>query len=64
MNIGNPPSWKKEKAMYTLRQTNRMTISVTDDEILDVKAIIDKSGIGCEPASAACWITKISVSGD
>ncbi|WP_285767005.1 threonine synthase [Peribacillus sp. SI8-4] len=51
MNIGNPPSWKK--AMLSLRQTNGKTISVTDDEILDAKAIIDKSGIGCEPASAA-----------
>ncbi|MFD9625746.1 threonine synthase [Peribacillus muralis] len=51
MNIGNPPSWKK--AMHIIRQTNGITISVTDDEILDAKAIIDKSGIGCEPASAA-----------
>ena len=30
-----------------------MIVSVTDDEIPDAKAIIDKSGIGCEPASAA-----------
>jgi threonine synthase len=26
---------------------------VTDAEILDAKAVIDASGIGCEPASAA-----------
>jgi len=26
---------------------------VTDDEILAAKSVIDRSGIGCEPASAA-----------
>ena len=26
---------------------------MTDDEIMDAKAIIDRVGIGCEPASAA-----------
>ena len=51
LNIGNPPSWKK--ALHTLFQTQGVTISVTDEEILDAKAMIDKSGIGCEPASAA-----------
>ncbi|TKH07526.1 threonine synthase [Peribacillus simplex] len=51
LNIGNPPSWKK--ALKTLTQTKGVTISVTDEEILDAKAVIDKSGIGCEPASAA-----------
>ncbi len=51
LNIGNPPSWKK--ALQTLFQTQGVTISVTDEEILDAKAMIDKSGIGCEPASAA-----------
>lgn len=51
LNIGNPPSWKK--ALKTLIQTKGVTISVTDEEILDSKAVIDKSGIGCEPASAA-----------
>lgn len=51
LNIGNPPSWKK--ALHTLIETRGITISVTDEEILDAKAIIDRSGIGCEPASAA-----------
>ncbi|MGW9129248.1 pyridoxal-phosphate dependent enzyme, partial [Paenibacillus chitinolyticus] len=50
-NIGNPPSWKK--ALRTLEETNGVTCSVTDQEILDAKAWVDKSGIGCEPASAA-----------
>lgn len=30
-----------------------MTVAVTDEEILNAKAVIDQSGIGCEPASAA-----------
>jgi threonine synthase len=30
-----------------------VTCSVTDQDILDAKAWVDKSGIGCEPASAA-----------
>ena len=51
LNIGNPPSWKK--ALNMLDQTKGVTISVTDEEILDAKAVIDKSGIGCEPAPAA-----------
>ncbi|NOU97994.1 threonine synthase [Paenibacillus sp. LMG 31456] len=52
MNIGNPPSWKKA-LHYTVRQTNGVTASVTDEEIMNAKAVIDQSGIGCEPASAA-----------
>ncbi|MBJ6363217.1 threonine synthase [Paenibacillus sp. GCM10012307] len=51
LNIGNPPSWKK--ARNTLNATNGITVSVTDDEILNAKAVIDQSGIGCEPASAS-----------
>jgi threonine synthase len=51
LNIGDPPSWKK--ALRTLKETNGITVSVTDEEILNAKAIIDQSGIGCEPASAS-----------
>jgi len=51
LNIGNPPSWKKAK--HALKETNGITASVSDIEILNAKAIIDRSGIGCEPASAA-----------
>src|SRR5205823_2991880 len=29
------------------------SIAVTDDEILEAKAVVDRAGIGCEPASAA-----------
>jgi threonine synthase len=51
LNIGNPPSWKK--ARDTLSRTEGITCSVTDEEIMEAKALIDRSGIGCEPASAA-----------
>ncbi|UQZ82871.1 Threonine synthase [Paenibacillus konkukensis] len=52
LNIGNPPSWKKA-LRYTIRPTGGVTVSVSDREIMDAKAVIDRSGIGCEPASAA-----------
>ena len=51
INIGDPVS--KEKALKSIKETNGLVISVSDQEILDAKAIIDGSGIGCEPASAA-----------
>jgi threonine synthase len=51
MNIGNPPSWRKAQKM--LVDTKGVTVSVTDEEILAAKAALDRSGIGCEPASAA-----------
>ncbi|PUA35619.1 threonine synthase [Paenibacillus elgii] len=51
LNIGNPPSWKK--AADVLRATRGVTVSVTDEEIMEAKAVIDRAGIGCEPASAA-----------
>ncbi|MVO99848.1 threonine synthase [Paenibacillus lutrae] len=51
LNIGDPPSWRK--AQRTLQETNGVAVSVTDEEILNAKAVVDASGIGCEPASAA-----------
>ncbi|MCG0050764.1 hypothetical protein [Priestia aryabhattai] len=51
LNIENPPSWKK--VQHALKETNGITVSVSEIEIMNAKAIIDKSGIGCEPASAA-----------
>jgi threonine synthase len=51
LNIGNPPSWRK--ALWTLTLTQGTTVSVSDPEIMEAKAYIDRSGIGCEPASAA-----------
>ncbi|MWV46402.1 threonine synthase [Paenibacillus sp. HJL G12] len=51
LNIGNPPSWKI--ARRVLRQCQGITCSVNDEEIMVSKKMIDQSGIGCEPASAA-----------
>jgi threonine synthase len=51
IKIGNPVNYKK--AVRSILWTNGWVESVTDQEILDAKAMIDRSGIGCEPASAA-----------
>ena len=51
IKIGNPVSWKK--AMKAIKYTKGLVEEVTDQEIMDAKAMIDASGIGCEPASAA-----------
>src|SRR5690606_4541856 len=36
-----------------IRGTNGCVISCSDEEILAAKAVIDRAGVGCEPASAA-----------
>ncbi len=51
INIGNPVSFQRAKAVISA--TNGLVAQITDDEILRAKAIIDRAGIGCEPASAA-----------
>lgn len=51
IRIGNPVSY--ERAIRTLKWTDGLVASVTDDEIMDAKAMVDRAGIGCEPASAA-----------
>ncbi len=51
IRIGDPASW--DRAVRAIRETNGVVTSVTDEEILDAKAVIDASGVGCEPASAA-----------
>jgi threonine synthase len=50
IKIGNPVNYPK--AVRTIRWTNGVVESVSDQEIMDAKALIDASGIGCEPASA------------
>lgn len=52
LNIGDPPNWPKAMK-YAIRGTGGTSVSVTDEQILDAKWRIDRSGIGCEPASAA-----------
>lgn len=51
IRIGDPVSLSR--ARRTVEQTNGVVEAVTDAEILDAKAMIDRAGIGCEPASAA-----------
>jgi threonine synthase len=50
VQIGNPVSF--DRAVEAIRSTNGTVTSVTDDEILEAKSVIDAAGIGCEPASA------------
>ena len=51
IKIGDPAS--VERARRSIEQTSGWVTSVTDAEIMDAKAWIDRIGIGCEPASAA-----------
>lgn len=51
IKIGNPASYRK--AQRTIQLTDGVVECVTDQEILDAKAMVDAAGIGCEPASAA-----------
>ena len=51
IRIGNPVSY--ERAIRTLKWPDGQVTTVTDQEIMDAKALVDSSGIGCEPASAA-----------
>jgi threonine synthase len=51
IKIGNPASFYK--ARRTLEWTGGIVEIVSDQEIIDAKAMVDASGIGCEPASAA-----------
>ena len=51
IRIGHPPSWRK--AARALRDCAGVTCAVSDEEIMDAKRVIDRSGIGCEPAAAA-----------
>jgi threonine synthase len=51
IRIGDPVSWPK--AWSVLKATNGLVERVSEQEIADAKAIIGRSGIGCEPASAA-----------
>ena len=50
IKIGNPASY--DRAVVAIRETNGVVLSVPDTELLEAKAAIDASGVGCEPASA------------
>lgn len=49
VKIGNPVSYPK--AVRSIKWTNGVVEMVSDEEIMDAKALIDATGIGCEPAS-------------
>ena len=51
IRIGDPASY--DRAVASIRETDGVVAEVTDAEILEAKAVVDRAGIGCEPASAA-----------
>jgi len=51
IKIGDPVNYTK--AVRSLKWTNGIVESVTDEEILEAKANVDAAGIGAEPASCA-----------
>lgn len=51
IKIGDPVSWPK--AFREIQLFDGVVERVTEQEIADAKAVIGRSGIGCEPASAA-----------
>lgn len=63
IKIGDPVSWPK--ALREVTSTGGVVERVTEQEIADAKAVIGRSGIGCEPASAAtlAGIRKLTSSG-
>ena len=50
IKIGNPVNL--DKAIRALEWTSGVVEEVSDQQIMDAKAVIDGVGIGCEPASA------------
>src|SRR5581483_12415563 len=63
IKIGDPVSWPK--ALHEVTTTAGVVERVSEQEIADAKAVIGKSGIGCEPASAAtlAGIRKLTAAG-
>lgn len=49
--IGDPAS--HDRAVRAVRENDGVVLAVSDEEILEAKRVIDASGVGCEPASAA-----------
>jgi threonine synthase len=50
IKIGDPASY--DRAVQAITETNGVVLAVDDAELLEAKAAIDASGVGCEPASA------------
>jgi len=51
IRIGDPVSWKK--SLRGIEQTRGTVTQVSDQAIMDAKAVVDAAGIGAEPASCA-----------
>ena len=51
IKIGNPVSYTR--ARRVIEESDGIVEEVSDEEILAAKTVIDRSGLGCEPASAA-----------
>ncbi|MFL5653708.1 MAG: threonine synthase [Ktedonobacteraceae bacterium] len=51
IKIGNPVSYTR--ARRVIEESDGIVEDVTDEEILAAKTVIDRAGLGCEPASAA-----------
>lgn len=51
IRIGDPASW--DRARGAIGDTGGVVAAVSDAAILEAKAVIDRAGVGCEPASAA-----------
>ncbi len=51
IKIGDPVNFSK--AVRALGWTNGVVTDVTDQEIMDAKAVLDSDGVGAEPASCA-----------
>lgn len=51
IKIGNPVSWRKGRK--AIESTRGVVEQVSEQEIMYAKGIVDRCGIGCEPASAA-----------
>ncbi len=49
--IGDPAS--HDRAVRAVRENDGVVLAVSDEDILAAKRVIDASGVGCEPASAA-----------
>jgi threonine synthase len=63
IKIGDPVSWPK--ALKEVSESHGAVEKVSEQEIADAKAVIGRSGIGCEPASAAtlAGIRKLTAAG-
>jgi len=63
IRIGDPASYGR--AVEAIRETGGVVTDVTDEEILEGKAVVDASGAGCEPASAAsvAGVRKLAAEG-